>query len=228
MLILAPAFEMAGNYVLLGVVINNLGQQYSKLAPRTYVWLFLSGDVISLCIQGGGGGVAASALTLADANTGGYIMAGGTIFQLVIMSCFTCLFVDFTIHYLKDQPNKQIHPFSWLSWRRSGNQANSPTSTRTAVEELKLDAPTKKHAKLILLGIAISTSFVFVRSVYRCPELLKGWNGTRAIAESTPSSHCLTPPSPFPFFRSHHQGPDPLRHNGRSDDRASPHLLPPR
>lgn len=62
---------MAGNYILLGVLIRSFGQGYCRLSPKTYVVLFLSGDLLSLIIQGAGGGMAAGASTLEDANTGG-------------------------------------------------------------------------------------------------------------------------------------------------------------
>jgi hypothetical protein len=178
MLILAPAFEMAANYVLLGVLIRNLGQQYSKLDPKTYVWIFCSGDLLSLIIQGAGGGIAASANTLSGANTGGYIMAGGVIFQMVIMCCFTYLLVEFTFRYLKDRPTKQFYPFACFSRRRKTSaDVSSGASAQTAVDFESRHVPIKRNAELMLLGIAISTFFVFIRSVYRCPELLSGWNG---------------------------------------------------
>jgi hypothetical protein len=70
-LILGPAFQMMGAYILLGVLITSFGQQYCRLAPKTYVAIFLTGDLLSLIIQGVGGGIAASASTVEDANTGG-------------------------------------------------------------------------------------------------------------------------------------------------------------
>lgn len=70
-MILGPAVQMAGNYVLLGVLIRSFGQGFCRLAPATYVKIFLSGDLLSLIIQAVGGGMAASATTFENANTGG-------------------------------------------------------------------------------------------------------------------------------------------------------------
>ena len=89
---------------MLGRVIQLVGPQYSRLTPQmcklylcswvsnrdTKVFIhslldaiiFVTGDIISLVVQGIGGGVASSASTHSGAVNGGHIMLGGIIFQL--------------------------------------------------------------------------------------------------------------------------------------------------
>lgn len=49
-LIIAPAFLAAACYIILGWLIHALGEEHSLLRPRVYIWLFVSGDVLSLVI----------------------------------------------------------------------------------------------------------------------------------------------------------------------------------
>ncbi len=56
------------------------GNQVIDIAADSLI--FVSCDVISLVVQGAGGGIAASGDTLEDANMGGNIMLGGIVFQL--------------------------------------------------------------------------------------------------------------------------------------------------
>jgi len=93
-LIIAPAFLAAACYIILGWLINYLGPQYSPLRPRTYLILFVTGDVISLVIQAAGGGMASAADTLDGANKGADVMLAGIVFQLIIMLAF------FTVYFL--------------------------------------------------------------------------------------------------------------------------------
>ena len=50
-LIISPAFLTAGWYVMLGRVIQYLGPQFGSLTNRTYLIVFVGGDVASLVIQ---------------------------------------------------------------------------------------------------------------------------------------------------------------------------------
>lgn len=61
---------------MLGHIIRTFGPQYCRFNPRTYSIVFVTGDVISLVVQALGGGVAAGANTLKDANVGARIMVG--------------------------------------------------------------------------------------------------------------------------------------------------------
>lgn len=95
-LIIAPVFVTGALYVLLGMFIELVGRGSSLLSPRMYAIVFLTCDVISLVIQAVGGAMASSASSnLEDAWPGTKIMIGGVAFQLIAMTVFALLAVDF-------------------------------------------------------------------------------------------------------------------------------------
>lgn len=80
-LIIAPAFLAAAIYIILGYTINHVGAQYSPIKPKTYLWIFVSGDVFSLVIQAVGGGIASgNDNDLERANMGANIMVCAVAF----------------------------------------------------------------------------------------------------------------------------------------------------
>jgi len=96
-LIIAPVFFTAALYVLLGVLILLMGRQSSLLSARMYTIIFLTCDVISLVVQAVGGALASQASgRQEDPQTGTDIMIAGVIFQLVAMTVFAVLAIDFS------------------------------------------------------------------------------------------------------------------------------------
>lgn len=75
----SPLSFSSNSLTVLGTLIPILGVQYSFLHPTSTYVIFVTIDVVSLTIQAIGGGIASSADTLAGANQGGYIMAGGVL-----------------------------------------------------------------------------------------------------------------------------------------------------
>jgi hypothetical protein len=59
-LTLAPALLTAGIYLCLGRVIVAVGAENSRLKPKMYTYVFISCDLLSLILQGVGGGLAAT------------------------------------------------------------------------------------------------------------------------------------------------------------------------
>ncbi|KAI6084893.1 RTA1-domain-containing protein [Hypoxylon rubiginosum] len=95
-LIIGPVFFTAALYVLLGTLIAILGRKYSLISARMYTIIFLTCDVISLVIQAAGGAMASSAASSqTDTQLGTNIMVAGVIFQLVAMTAFALLSIDF-------------------------------------------------------------------------------------------------------------------------------------
>lgn len=96
-LIIAPVFFTAALYVLLGVLINLLGRQSSLLSARMYAIVFVTCDVISLVVQAVGGAIASQASgQRKDPQLGTNVMITGVIFQLVSMTIFAGIAIDFT------------------------------------------------------------------------------------------------------------------------------------
>ena len=95
----APTFFTAGIYVILGRLIAHVGPHSSPIAPKTYLWIFCSCDVLSLVVQAVGGGMASVASGEANGNTkpGTDIMVAGILFQLASISIFVALLIMFLL-----------------------------------------------------------------------------------------------------------------------------------
>ncbi len=75
-LTIGPAFLAAAIYVCLGRIVVVYGEYISRIRPRTYTFLFMGCDFVSLVVQAIGGGVAAS-VPLTDQNTVRYTLRLG-------------------------------------------------------------------------------------------------------------------------------------------------------
>ncbi|KAG5645828.1 hypothetical protein DXG03_005169 [Asterophora parasitica] len=81
-------------------------------------------------------------------------MLGGIVFQLVTISVYACLAIEFLARYLKDKPFTSRHDYS----------------------EFLKRAMTPK-TKIMTAALCFSTICLFIRAVYRTIELADGWNG---------------------------------------------------
>ncbi|KAF7314105.1 RTA1-like protein [Mycena chlorophos] len=156
--IIAPTPLIAVNFIVLGRIIRRLGPCYSRLSPRAYTRIFLSCDLIALVIQGAGGGIAASANSanpnyITTQNLGGHIMLVGIIFQFVALCTYSFFGIDFVRHYHASRPVRAMI---------SSDERGEMTT----------------RVRLMLWALVLSTSVLFVRSVYRIIELADGWTGT--------------------------------------------------
>ncbi|KAF7364297.1 hypothetical protein MSAN_01089600 [Mycena sanguinolenta] len=106
--IIAPTPLLAATFIIMARVIEQLGTSYSRLTPMWYTIVFLPCDIISLVVQGIGGGMASSASDLSGANRGGRVMLGGIAFQFLVIIVFSALMCDFTLRYLFDRPTMLI------------------------------------------------------------------------------------------------------------------------
>ncbi|THU94053.1 RTA1-domain-containing protein [Dendrothele bispora CBS 962.96] len=102
-LIIAPTFLLAAVFMVFGDLIKMLGVQYSRLGPFLYARIFFTCDIISLALQGIGGGMASAA-----ADNNGNIQPGtnlilvGIVLQLVIIVAFMLLAGEFLYRYRND------------------------------------------------------------------------------------------------------------------------------
>jgi len=147
--IIAPTPLLAANFVIFGHIINRLGTQYSRLSPHLYTVIFCTCDVVSLVIQGVGGGIAATAPTLDGANQGANIMLGGIVFQLAVIVVFSICFIEYFIRYAKHAPIRA-------------------ESTRGEIT---------RKLMMMLGAVAFVTLLLFIRAIYRTIELAGGWTG---------------------------------------------------
>ncbi|OHE94874.1 RTA1 like protein [Colletotrichum orchidophilum] len=157
-LTLGPAFLAGALYLCLSRIIIAHGQQISRFSPRTYAIAFMTSDLISLILQGAGGGLAATANTRSGGDTGRAIMVAGVVFQVVSLLVFMLLWLEFVFRLRKMSEGdkgaarfaelRATKKFAWFQWA---------------------------------LGAAVL--LVFVRSVYRVVELQQGFKGPVANDE---------------------------------------------
>lgn len=95
----------ASIYLCLARIVVMYGEGASRIKPRTYTLVFISCDFLSLVLQGGGGGLTATANDMSGKQTGINIMIAGLIFQVVSLTFFMLLCTDFAFR-LRRYPNK--------------------------------------------------------------------------------------------------------------------------
>jgi len=151
----APTPLVAAYFIILAEIIRRLGPCYSRLRPKMYAIIFLTADMIALTVQGVGGALAAIAAgNHKNPEMGGRIMLGGIIFQMIAITIYMILAIEFIYRYSTDKPFKRAN--------------NEPPSGNYFVD---------KKMKTMFFGIAFSSLAIYVRSVYRTIELTDGWSG---------------------------------------------------
>ncbi|GJE93227.1 RTA1 domain-containing protein [Phanerochaete sordida] len=153
-LILAPTPLLASIFIIFSNLAQKIGTSYSRLTPRLYSRVFLTCDIIALVIQGGGGGIAAGAVTESSQKLGSNVMLIGIIFQTVAMVVFMLLATEFFVRYAANRPARP-----GAGGARAYGAALHP------------------KVKLMAIGTSAATLFLFVRAIYRLFELADGWNG---------------------------------------------------
>lgn len=160
--IVAPTPLLAANFVILGEIIRRLGSTYSRLSPKWYTIIFCTCDVVSLVVQGAGGGIAATAPDLKGANLGANIMLGGIVFQLGVIVLYSILALEYFVRYHFDAPIP--------------SRVKSIASTNEQSDDQLRGLFTFK-LKLMSYALIFTTTLLFIRAIYRTIELADGWNG---------------------------------------------------
>lgn len=188
----APAFFMAGIYYQLGIFIRLYGRKFSLLGPRMTSYFFIGVDVLSILIQGAGGGIASSADDDAGVDLGKNIMVAGLIVQVVGTTGFLFVLGWFYVKGYREGLHRQVLLPSNASFAMSnlstsglrdsviGEEAAKgvvPDASNQIVTEVTSEAPTIHIGWLFPMAIVVSSLFIYARSIYRVIELSEGWNG---------------------------------------------------
>ncbi|KAJ7464071.1 RTA1 like protein-domain-containing protein [Mycena latifolia] len=154
--IMGPTPLAAANFIILGRIINALGPAYSRLSPKLYTILFLCCDIVSLVVQGIGGGMAAGAVNRRmDPARGGHVMLGGIVFQMVTITAYVICAGEFLLRYIQHRP----------------------IASRAQLSPQTTPAPLAPRMQLLLCALVFNTTCLFIRAVYRVIELSDGWSG---------------------------------------------------
>ncbi|KAK2781510.1 hypothetical protein FQN53_000526 [Emmonsiellopsis sp. PD_33] len=203
-LIIAPAFFSGAIYLTLKHICIALGPQLSLVRPHLYTWIFIACDLLSLILQGTGGGIAATAganFPLRDQGTN--VMIAGIVWQVITLFVFGGL-------------------ASHIFWRLMGDGGK-----RMSSEAQEVWAGGK--LKVFILSLAVAFTMIFFRCVYRIAEMAGGWANEIMRDEISfvilEGVVCLVaailltiihPGSHFPQMRTNYTKPTPL-HNTSED-----------
>lgn len=99
LILLPPVLFAASIYMVLGRIIRAVhGESYSLIRPTILTKIFVTGDVASFCVQGGGAGLMA---TGGNADMGEKIIVGGLLIQIIMFGLFIVTAVLFQTRYQK-------------------------------------------------------------------------------------------------------------------------------
>ncbi|KAJ5797289.1 RTA-like protein [Penicillium pulvis] len=161
-LVLAPTFVAAGIYLTLKHIVLNLGPEHSIMKPRLFTHLFIWCDLVSLLMQGAGGGVAAGAgnTNMSLLKAGDDIIIAGIAFQVATMSVCGIL---------------ALH-FFW-NVARKGNGLTGEKTVTPAISPNRM--------RLVIAAEVFAYFTVLIRCIYRLPEMAGGWGNPRMQDEES-------------------------------------------
>jgi hypothetical protein len=146
---LAPAFFAAAIYFTLGDVVRHVSVDASRIKPQTYAMIFIPCDVVSLILQGTGGGLASSASQRnQNVTIPTHVMVAGLAFQVATMAAFIALCLDYAFRV-------------WKTQKRSGITIAPHIS--------------KQRLTIFASFFSLAILTIFIRTVYRVIELAGGW-----------------------------------------------------
>ena len=158
-LTIGPAFLSASIYLCLARIVVVYGPHLSRFAPKTYTYIFIGCDFLSLLLQAAGGGMAASFDGGSTAGKAGIdIMIAGLAWQVLSLAVFMALCADYALRIVRHRDQKDSY---YASLRSSF----------------------AFRGFLVALGVA--TTAIFVRSIFRVAELQQGFKSPLANNEVT-------------------------------------------
>ncbi|ERF68052.1 hypothetical protein EPUS_06442 [Endocarpon pusillum Z07020] len=148
-LTIAPAFFSAAIYFTLGDIVTAVSLRSSRVKPRGYAAIFIPCDVMSLILQGTGGGMASvSSQNGEDPATGTNIMVAGLSFQVASMTLFILLALEYILRVRRIE-GKEVSRL-----------------------------PVSKNKLWLFVGLfSLAVICIFIRCIYRVIELSEGWDG---------------------------------------------------
>lgn len=153
-LTIGPAFLTASIYLCLGRIVIVYGQNISRFSPKFYTLTFVICDFISLLLQAVGGALAATQDASDPSRTGVDIMIGGLAFQVVSLTIFIGLSMEFGYRAYKARESELNFDF--------------------------FDLRKRTMFRVLPYAIAIATITIYIRCVFRVAELKDGFGGDLA------------------------------------------------
>ncbi|TQV91613.1 RTA-like protein [Cordyceps javanica] len=114
-LLLAPILFAASLYMTLGRVIRAVdGEKYAIVRSKWITTTFVTGDIVSFMIQGGGAGILVKADSASSQNLGQNIVIGGLVFQILIFGIFCVVALSFHLRFSR---NGLVNCYLDISWQ---------------------------------------------------------------------------------------------------------------
>ncbi|KAF6220747.1 hypothetical protein HO133_003180 [Letharia lupina] len=151
-LTIAPAFFSAAIYLCLSRLVLLFGTEVSRLPPKYYAYIFISCDIVSLALQGAGGGLASvAAQNDTSLTVGDNFQLAGLAFQVASLTLFAVLSAE----------------YAFRVYRSPQASARAPGIFRH-----------NKGLMYFLVALATSWLFIEIRCIYRVIELAGGWGSS--------------------------------------------------
>jgi RTA1 like protein len=150
LLTFAPAFLAAGVYFTLKHLVIVFGANFSRIKPQAYTYIFISCDLLSLVLQGAGGGLASAAndnKSLLDA--GNNLMIAGLAFQVFTLLIFAGFAGEYFLRALGSHSH-ELNP-----------------ATASLRHSLKF--------RMFLVALGSAYFAILIRCIYRVAEMAGGW-----------------------------------------------------
>ncbi|KAI9828621.1 MAG: hypothetical protein M1832_001724 [Thelocarpon impressellum] len=147
-LIISPAFISAAVYLNLKHLVIVFGSEFSRLKPHLYTWIFILCDLLSLVLQGAGGGTASTADTDAQAKVGNNLMMAGIVFQVFTLLVFGAISGE----------------FFWRAFKGKTHLNPAKAALRNTL-----------NFKLYIGALTVAFVTLLARCVYRIAEMAGGW-----------------------------------------------------
>ncbi|KAH7130053.1 RTA1 like protein-domain-containing protein [Dendryphion nanum] len=173
LLLLAPALFAASIYIILGRIILLVdGERYSLIRQKWLTKVFVTGDVISFCVQMGGGGIQAAG-TLELLHAGEKVIIVGLFLQLAFFGFFVV--VAGLWHWR----------IARAEVKESGSECDLSDGGQRARRRIDAEAGSgfpdtilksvvwKRH----LYTLYVASGLIMFRSVFRVVEYVQGNNG---------------------------------------------------
>jgi hypothetical protein len=151
LLLVAPALFAASIYIILGrIIILVDGERYALIRQKWLTKIFVTGDVISFLVQGGGGGIMGSG-TEKGMKIGEKLVLVGLFLQLFFFAIFVIIAGTFHYRLVRSLPLKKY-------------KGAAPSSVDVHA------LPWKRH----LVALYSASGLILVRSTFRVIEYLMG------------------------------------------------------
>jgi hypothetical protein len=160
-LLWGPTFVAAAISICFKNMVHYAGTQYSNLRPSLIPWVFVGTDILSICIQGVGGIIAA--VTSGSSNSGSSLskvgeglMIGGVCFQIANMLVTAGIMLSV-----------------WRRYQAAKKRGGVASSRYT--QDKEMDSAVQKKFTWFATVAAVAFLCVIVRCCYRVAEMAGGW-----------------------------------------------------